>query len=92
MAWQRFRVRLKGEPEPILVQTAARDWANVVVDPGQPRAMDMTFRVVHSALVRAGADNVPRNYDAFLEVLDAIPETLDDDDDGNQLDPTGAAP
>jgi hypothetical protein len=95
MAWQRFRVTLKGEAEPIEVATNARDWAAVVIDPGAPRAMDMTFRVVHSALLRAGVTEVPRNYDAFLEVLAGIPESLEDGDAGDDagpLDPTPSVP
>jgi hypothetical protein len=90
VAWQSFRVSLKGEAEPIDVQTNARDWANVPIDPGAPKAMDMTFRVVHAALVREGV-GVPRNYDAFLEVLDGIPESVEEGD-ANALDPTNAEP
>lgn len=90
MAWQRFSVTLKGEDAPITVQTSARDWAGVRMDPGQPRAMDMTFQVVHSALLREGRD-VPRDYDGFLEVLDGMPESLDAED-GTLLDPTNSAP
>jgi hypothetical protein len=90
MAWQRFRVELKGESEPIDVQTSARDWASVAIDPGAPKALDMNFRVVHAALLREGVA-VPRNYDAFLEVLDGIPEALDEDD-ATMLDPTSATP
>jgi len=90
MAWQRFRVELKGESEPIVIQTNARDWSNVSIDPGAPKALDMTFRVVHAALVRNGA-NVPRDYDGFLEVLEGIPESLDADD-SELLNPTDAAP
>lgn len=88
MAWQRFRVALKGEGEPVTVQTSARDWSGVTMDTASPRALDMTFQVVHQALLRAGYD-VPRDYDGFLEVLDGIPESLDDDAN-EQLDPTGA--
>jgi hypothetical protein len=90
MAWQRFRVPLKGESEPVEVQTTARDWAAVVVDPGAPKAMDMTFRVVHAALVRSGV-SVPRNYDGFLEVLEGMPESLEEAD-GTEVDPTTETP
>lgn len=89
MAWQRFSVELEGR-EPLEVQTSARDWASVPIDATGPRALDMTFRVVHAALVRTGAD-VPRAYEAFLDVLEGIPESLDADD-GALLDPTTAAP
>ena len=88
MAWQRFAVTLKGEAEPVVVQTNARDWSDVTMDTGAPRALDMTFQVVHAALLRTGHD-VPRDYDGFLEVLDGIPESLDDDAN-DQLDPTAA--
>ena len=87
MSWQRLSVQLKGEPEPVVVQTTAKDWAAVVIDPNSPKALDMTFRVAHHALRRVNHDNVPRDYDSFLEVLEAIPETLDDAD-GEALDPT----
>lgn len=88
MAWQRFSVALKGESEPVIVQTNARDWANVTIDPAAPKALDMTFRVVHSALLRAGT-GIPRDYDSFLEVLDDVPESLDEED-ASLLDPTSA--
>jgi len=90
MAWQRFSVELKGEDQPIVVQTNARDWSNVTIDPGAPKALDMTFRVVHSALVRNGV-TVPRDYQGFLEVLEGIPTSLDGDDE-ELLAPTDAAP
>jgi hypothetical protein len=90
MAWQRFRVELKGESEPIVVETCARDWASLVIDPETPRPMEMTFQVVHAALMRTGTE-VPRNYDAFLEVLDGMPESLDAEE-LEQLNPTGATP
>jgi hypothetical protein len=89
VAWQRFAVELKGEGAPVIVQTDARDWANVAIQADAPKAMDMTFQVVHSALLRTGHD-VPRNYDAFLEVLEGLPESLDTDG-GDQLDPTAPA-
>ena len=84
MAWQKFRVELKGE-DPVEVQTNAKDWAAVVVDPNQPKALDMTFRVTHAALKRLG-HSVPRDYDSFLEILESLPETVDEDD--STLDPT----
>lgn len=90
MAWQKMRVTLKGE-DPIEVQTNAKDWAAVVIDANAPKALDMTFRAAHHALRRVGADNVPRDYDSFLELLDAIPETIDAED-ADLLDPTQAAP
>jgi len=90
MAWQKMLVTLKGE-DPITVQTNARDWAAVVIDTQSPKALDMTFRVAHAALRRLGADNVPRDYDGFLELLDGIPETLDGED-ADLLDPTRTAP
>jgi len=90
MAWQRFSVELKGEDQPLVVQTNARDWAGVTIDPGAPKALDMTFRVVHAALVRNGV-TVPRDYGGFLEVLEGIPQSLDGDDE-EILTPTDAAP
>ena len=49
----------------------------------------MTFRVTHAALVRTGAA-VPHDYEGFLEVLDGIPQSLDDEDE-ELLRPTDAA-
>jgi len=89
MAWQKMLVTLKGE-DPIEVQTNAKDWAAVVIDPNAPKALDMTFRAAHHALRRVGSTNVPRDYDSFLELLDAIPETLDGQDE-DLLDPTQTA-
>lgn len=90
MAWQRFSVELKGEAEPVIVQTNARDFANVVMDPGQVKALGIQFQIVHSALVRLGHP-VPRDYESFLEVLEGVPEPLDEED-ATALDPTSAAP
>jgi hypothetical protein len=88
--WQRFAVLLKGEAEPIEVQTTARDWADVEIDPANPKAVSLMFRVTHAALVRTGHD-VPRDYDGFLEVLDGMPEALDEED-ATVMDPTGREP
>jgi len=88
MAWQKMRVTLKGE-DPVEVQTSARDWAAVTIDPNSPKALDMTFRVAHHAMRRLNMSNVPRDYDSFLEVLDGIPDTITEDD-GDMLDPTQA--
>ena len=89
MAWQRMRVELKGEPEPVIVQTAAIDWRLVRFDVEAP--LDGLWQAVHRALVRTGA-NVPRDYPGFLEVLDGMPELVDNDDGIGPLDPTDAAP
>jgi hypothetical protein len=85
--WQRFAVLLKGESEPVEIQVVARDWAAVTLDPAEGlAAMSMTFQVVHNALLREGY-SVPRDYDGFLDVLDAMPEALDAADP-RALDPT----
>ena len=89
MAWQTFSVSLKGEPEPVMVTTNARDWAGVTMDPNKPKALDMTFQVVHAALRRNGV-SVPRDYAGFLEVLEDIPEAQGDE--APDLDPTEPAP
>jgi hypothetical protein len=87
--WQRFSVLLDGDDEPRVVQITARDWASVRMDPSEGlAAMGLTFAVVHNALLREGVD-VPRSYDAFLDVLAAMPEALDDADP-HALDPTSA--
>lgn len=89
-SWQRFRVELKGEAEPLEVQTDARDWAAVEIDPSAPKAMDMTFQAVWRALLRTGAQ-VPRDYEGFLEVLAGMPDTLEEGDP-EQMDPTVPGP
>jgi len=90
MAWQTFSVQLKGESEPHIIETSARDWRSVQMDPAQGvAAMDMTFQVVHNALQRHGIA-VPRDYESFLDVLDGLPEAIDGGDP-NMLDPTSAA-
>jgi hypothetical protein len=92
MAWQKFKVALVGHPEPIEVQTSARDWATIQLDTdGKPRAMAMTFQVAHAALLRTGAD-VPASYEEFLDVLDGIPEAVDGEGVADQLDPTAREP
>lgn len=84
MAWQRFLVTVKGE-DPVEVETNARDMAAIVMDAANPRPMDIMFQTVHNAMVRQRM-NVPRDYQGFLEVLEAIPESLEDTAD--VLDPT----
>jgi hypothetical protein len=89
MAWQSYRVQLKGE-DPIDVAPNALDWRFVRLDPAFP--MDGMWQAVHHALVREGAP-VPRDYEGFLESLDGMPETTDDDvDEVGPLDPTDAGP
>lgn len=83
MAWQKFRVEL-ADAEPVEVQTNARDWANVSADPGKP--LDMTFRVVHAALLRTQTIDVPRSYEQFLDMLGDVPAVVGGDD--VSLDPT----
>jgi hypothetical protein len=83
MAWQRLKVIIKGEAEPFDVITSARDWASLTFD--EMQTTGAVFKVAHNALVRTGAP-VPLNYDAFLEVLDGIPETAEEDTAA--LDPT----
>lgn len=88
MAWQTMAVPLKGEPDPVVVQTNALDWRRVRVDVDAP--IDGLWQAVHHALIRTGA-NVPRDYEGFLEVLDGMPEVVDGDD-LDPMDPTNAAP
>jgi hypothetical protein len=93
MGWQSFRVELNGHAEPIEVNTNGLDWSNVVIDPGAPKAMDMTFRVVHAALLRLKVEGVARDYRVFLsEQLAGIPESLDGDEVDRPLDPTPTEP
>jgi len=87
MAWQTYRVELKGE-DPVEVTPNALDWRFVRLDPAFP--MDGMWQAVHRALVRTGAP-VPRDLDGFLEALDGMPEAIEDDDVG-PLDPTNAGP
>lgn len=82
MAWQRLNVQIKGE-DPVTVVTNARDWASLTFE--EMQTTGALFRVAHNALVRTG-EAVPLNYDAFLEVLDGIPETAEEA--AAPLDPT----
>ena len=52
MAWQRLNVSIKGEGEPIQIETNARDWASISFDDMQTTGA--LFRVTHNALVRIG--------------------------------------
>ena len=88
MAWQKMSVELKGEEDPVVVQTNALDWRLVSFDTAAP--LDGVWQATHRALVRTGA-NVPRDYEGFLEVLDGMPEVVEEDDLG-PLDPTHAGP
>ena len=89
--WQRFTVYLKGEDEPIEVQTIGRDFTKIPMDPAQGvNPIDMSYRAVHAALLRMGVDAVPRDYDSFIdEVLDGFPDLIEQD--GDALRPTDAA-
>lgn len=92
MAWAKLRVELEGEAEPAIVQTTARDWADVeLAGDGGARPVSMMFQVAHAALLRLGY-SVPRSYDEFLEVLASMPEEVDGAGDAQVLDPTGSAP
>jgi hypothetical protein len=88
MAWQRMSVELKGEAEPITVQTNALDWRRVQIREDAP--IDALWQALHAALLRTGVE-VPRDYEGFLEILDGMPEVVDDGDTA-PLDPTSAAP
>lgn len=90
MSWQRFSVSIKGEDGPIEVQTNARDLASIVMDSASPRPLDIMFQQVHNAMRRQQM-SVPRDYVSFLEVLDGVPEALDEDSAG-ELDPTQPEP
>lgn len=89
MPWQRMQVELKGEPEPVVVQTTAQDWRRIRMDMGDS-PIDALWQALHAALLREGA-SVPDDYEGFLEVLGGMPEVLDDGDPA-PLDPTNAAP
>jgi len=70
---RRFRVVVDGVPHDIV--TNARDMANIEVDPTAPgglRGADMTFRLIHAALMRLGVAGIPTDYDAFVDVLDDL--------------------
>ena len=88
MAWQRLRITLKGEDAPHEVTTSARDWASLTFD--QIQTAGALFHVAHNALVRQGA-SVPRDYDGFLEVLDGMPEAVEETT-ADALDPTQHVP
>lgn len=90
MAWQRFLVTLKGE-DPVIVETNARDKATIVLDPANPRPFELMYRMVHNAMRRQRYDNVPRDFEGFLEVLADDPQPLDAED-SEALDPTQSGP
>ncbi len=81
MAWQHLSVQMKGE-DPIIIETSARDWASLPFE--ELQTAGALFRVCHNALIRLRV-NVPLNYDAFLEVLEGMPESVEE---GEPLDPT----
>lgn len=86
----RFQVWLVGLDEPLEVQTNALDWRDVPMDPNAPKALDVIYRVTHSALLRAGAEGIPRHYDRYCSMLAANPEAIDEaaDEVTAALDPT----
>lgn len=89
MAWERVSIPLAGR-DPVIAQPNALDWRAVKFDLDAP--LDGLWQAAHRYLVRTGVD-VPRDYLAFLEALDGMPETVNGSDDGlAPLDPTNAAP
>jgi hypothetical protein len=78
---QRFRVAWD-DGEPVEVTTSARDIAAIGkylpvdkrgnVDLAHVLETDATtgFRLVHAALIRKGFDNVPSEFDTWLDLLD----------------------
>lgn len=91
MAWQKLSVELKGEDAPVIVQTVADDWAQVRIEGGDARPMDLMFQVAHFALLRIG-HGVPRDYAGFKQVLDGVPEDVSGTPSPLDVDPTNAAP
>lgn len=89
--FQSFEVYFRDIPEPLVAHTNALDWRGVQLDANAPTPLDAIFRVCHTALLRAGAEGVPRHYDRFCEQLDGIPEQVDAGDP-EALDPTRPAP
>ena len=90
MAFPVFRVQLKGE-DPIDVQTSAFDKLGLEVNPNHPTPFDSIYRMAHNALRRTGHENVPRDFNGFLEMLEGDPEVVDPGDD-DALDPTLPSP
>jgi hypothetical protein len=88
MAWQTYRVEVKGE-DPVEVTPNALDWRFVRIDQAAP--MDSMYQSVHRAMLREGHP-APRDFEGFLEALAGMPEALDDDDEVGPLDPTPAGP
>lgn len=86
-----FEVWVHGLDEPLVAKTNALDWRAVQLDANAPTPLDAIFRVTHSALVRAGAEGIPRHYDRYCEMLDGIPEPLETADP-EALDPTRPGP
>ncbi|MET0767366.1 MAG: hypothetical protein ABWY50_06965 [Aeromicrobium sp.] len=87
--WQTFAVELKGESEPVVVQTAAQDWAGVKFQ-ADGIAVATLFEVTHKALLRIGHP-VPRDRNGYLELLAGMPELVAEGDD-DALDPTQPDP
>lgn len=85
MAWQSFRVKLKGDEE-VVVETNALDMASIIMDPANPRPVDLVFHQIHNAMVRQRM-SVPRDYEGFLELLESMPEAVEEADPA-ALDPT----
>jgi len=88
--WQRFAFYLKGYDDPVEVQTTARDWARVTIDPAEGlEAMALTFQVIWFALQREGYDVPATDFDAFCDLLEGPPEAISGA--APALDPTAAA-
>jgi len=85
--FDRYRVKLKGEAEPVDVEILPVDRLGVRID---PTGFDMAvmYEMIHNALRRMDVP-VPRDRRGFLECLEEDPDKIDD---GDALDPTQTTP
>ena len=93
---QQWRVELEGHDEPLEVQTDARDSQEIVLRAGADgvpeMALGMPMKIVHNALLRTEAPDVPRDFQKFLAALLDATEITDGGEDTTETDPTRVGP
>lgn len=73
--------------------TSARDSQDIVVPTvdGQPQMpLGIPLKIVHNALLRTEAADVPRNFQRFLDIVLDANEVPDEEDEAAGADPTRA--
>jgi hypothetical protein len=81
---RQYRLILAGQKVDVEINALDR------VKADRPNQGDETkmFRILHYACLRSRVEGVPLQFDEFCNLLDAMEDLTDDEDGGQDLDPT----